>query len=134
MEMPPWHVGHVVHKLMVARTVKMTRDHLADEASVQPMTITNLLKYGRPDQSTLEKVAQVFGCTALDIRNEVERSNQSRSHVVSITPVDQRRRLADRDPAEIDAEQYARRIVRLANSAQTAIYNVIRAFEEAYGL
>lgn len=128
--MPPWHVGHVIQKLMGATAKRMKRDELATKAGVQPMTITNLLRRGRPDQDTLEKVAKVFGCTADDIRHEADRSNQ---RSVPLPIADQRRRATDRDPVEVEAEQYARRLVRLSDSAQTAIFNTIRAFEAAFG-
>jgi len=132
MELPPWHVGHVVRKLMLAHVPEITRTELAAKSGKRPMTITHLLKTGRSDDETIEAVAQVFNLTALELRQEVERSNQ-RSQVVSLA-AEQRRRASDREPNEVEAEQYLRRLMRLSNSAQTAIFNTIRAFEEAIGL
>jgi transcriptional regulator with XRE-family HTH domain len=133
--MPPWHVGHVIKKLMLAAQPKeITRTELAERSGKRPMTITHLLKGGKYDDGTIEAVCRVLGVTKAELYAEVERSNARGSNVVSMHPAEQKRRLSDRDQHEIDADQYARRLLRLANSAQTAIYNAIRAFEEAYGL
>ena len=71
-----------------------------------------------------------------DLHEELRRSNAWRTSKVLPLPVGEphHRRITDRDPEQVDADQYARRILRLANSAQTAIYNIIRAFEEVSGL
>lgn len=131
---PPWHVGHVVWKLMLAHQPdEMTRGELSEHAKVRPMTITHMLRTGRSEDDTVEKVAHVFGLTALELKQEAERANQQRTAILALA-ADQRRRATDRDPGEIEAEQYARRLVRLTNAAQTAIFNTIRAFEEAFGI
>ena len=124
---PPWHIGHVVWKLMLAHEAEeIQRGELAERADVRPMTITHMLRTGRSDDATVEKVARVFGCTALELKQEVERSNQ---HPISAPIGEQRRRVTDRDPLDVDAEQYARRLVRLPHDVQGAIFMAIRAFE-----
>lgn len=135
VDMPPWHVGHVLAKLMLARRPEeMTNKELAQRAGKRPTTISHLLRGGKYDDDTLESVCKVLGVTKAEVYSEVERSNARGSNVVPMHPTEQKRRLSDRDQHEIDAEQYVRRLLRLANSAQTAIFNAIRAFEEAYGL
>jgi hypothetical protein len=128
MEIPPWHVGHVVKKLMLAHTPKeMKRKELAKRAGIgSEMTITNMIRYGRSDDATIEKVAAVFGLTAHKLRDDAARANQE---VLAVAPEEQRRRATDRPQAEVDAEQYARRLMRLTESAQNAIFFTIRAFE-----
>lgn len=135
MDMPPWHIGHVIKKLMMAREPEITRTQLATRAGKRPMTITHLLKGGKSDPETIDAVCAVLEVSPADLYMEVERSNAGRpSNVFTMQTGEPRRRVMDRDPQEVDAEQYARRLLRLANSAQTAVYNAIRAFEEAYGL
>lgn len=130
MEIPPWHLGHVVRKLMEAQNLNVSS--LAEKARVKTNTISNLLRGGEFKDGTLEKVATVLKTTALEIRQECDRSNAA--HEPLPGGVALARRATDRDPEEVDAQQYARRILRLPNSASTAIFNMIRAFEEALGL
>lgn len=134
-DMPPWHVGHVLKKLMLARDPEMTRQELAARSGKRPMTITNLLKGGTYEDETLTAVCVVLDVTKAELYAEVDRSNAARSsNVIPLPSGELRRRTSDRDPFEIEADQYARRLLRLSNSAQTALYNAIRAFEEAFGL
>jgi hypothetical protein len=131
MDIPQWHVGHVVWKLMLAQEPEeMTRGELAEKSGRRPMTITHMLRTGRSDDDTVEDVARVFGLTAFDLKQEVQLSNQR----AIVTPdAEPRRRASDRDPLDVEAEQYVRRLQRLTDAAQTAIFNTIRAFESALG-
>lgn len=126
--MPPWHVGHVVKKLMLAhQPSKLLRGQLAKATGLQPGTISHLLDTGRSEDDTVQRIAEVFGFNAFDLRQEVERSNQR-----GVTEGgDFRRRSTDRNQDEQDADAYARRLVQLSLSAQTAIFTTIRAFEAA---
>jgi hypothetical protein len=125
---PPWHVGHVVYKLMIANEGdEMTRGDLAERADLRPMTITHMLRTGRSEDDTIEAVARVFGCTALELKQEVQRANQGA--VAAVPAGEQRRRASDRPQEDVDAEQFARRMMRLSESAQNAIFMTIRAFE-----
>jgi transcriptional regulator with XRE-family HTH domain len=132
MEMPPWHIGHVIRKLMMVRDPELTRTRLAELAQVRPMTITHMLKGGTSDPDTLEAVCRVLGVSEIDIKSEVQRSNAGSTNLLQMPNAEQRRRLTDRDQLEIDAEQYARRLLRLQQTPQMVVYNTIRAFEEAY--
>lgn len=137
MEMPPWHVGHVIRKVMEAQRPEVKRTPLAKKAGLRPMTITHLLKTGRSEGDTIDKVCDVLNISPAAVLAEAERAN-TRSNVIPLTlstiAEQQRRRASDRDLDDQEAEQFARRVLRLAVSAQTVIYNAIRAFEEAYGL
>lgn len=136
MEMPPWHVGHVIRKVMEARRPEVKRTPLAKKAGVRPMTVTHLLKTGRSEGDTIEKVCDALDISPAVVLAEAERAS-GRGNVLLLPPLltaeQQRRRSSDRDPETQEAEQFARRVLRLAVSAQTVIYNAIRAFEEAYG-
>ena len=120
--------------MLAARPKEITRTELAERSGKRPMTITHLLKGGKYDDDTIEAVCRVLNVTKAEVYAEVERSNGLPSNVFPLRPTEQKRRATDREAQEIEAEQYARRLLRLANSAQTAVYNAIRAFEEAYGL
>jgi hypothetical protein len=133
MDIPPWHVGHVLRKLMQDPVPEITRAKLAETAHVDPMTVTNILKGGNYEHPTLEAICRALGVTVADVMLDVDRSNNGRTHSTIQFPA-QRRRLMDRDQATIDAEQYARRIGRLPSSVQTAVFTMIRAYEEVLGL
>lgn len=133
MEMPPWHVGHVIRKLMEARDPELGRTELAQRAKLRPMTVTNLLRGGRHDEGTLRKVCDVLDVSPGAVQIEVERSNAGRvGSPLAINNLIHRRRDADRDEATREAEMTARRMLRLPSHAQSAIHLIIRAFEEAY--
>lgn len=124
--LPPWHVGHVVWKLMLAHEPKeMQRGELAIRAKLRPMTVTHLLRTGRSEDDTIDAVAKVFGYTALELRQEADRANQR----AEPSGMPKLRRATDRSQDEVDAEQYARRMMRLSEAAQNAIFMTIRAFE-----
>jgi hypothetical protein len=132
MDIPPWHVGHVVKKLMLAHEPEMKRGKLAALAGLGEMTITNMIKFGRSENTSLEKVARVFEVTALAIREDAERANQGQLGELNAS-TERKRRASDRDPTEVEAEMYMRRMQKLPRDAQNVILLAIRAFESAFG-
>lgn len=138
MSIPPWQMGDVLRKIMLARTPPLDGSTLAKLAQKRRSTISNLLRNGRYDLDTIEAVCRVLGVDQVAIQEEIRNSNAWRTGAQVIpmptTEGAPKRRASDREPDQIDADQYARRILRLPNSAQVAIYNAIRAFEEILGL
>src|SRR4051812_7747047 len=104
MPMPPWHIGHVVRKIMEARRPRLTRTSLAQKAGKRPNTITNLLQGGRSDEDTIQAVCKVLNCDKSELYAEVERSNAGGAQLRAVSTAASR----ERSPESIDADQYAR--------------------------
>lgn len=133
MDIPPWHIGHVIKKVMQSRDPEVTRGKLAEDADVDPMTITNMLRGGNYERETLEAICRALEISPAEVQIDLDRSNAGRAGatILQHPTTEARRRAADREQQVIDAEQYARRIIRLPVSARISIYAAISAFEEA---
>lgn len=116
--------GDVIYHWMRER--KWTRARLAKESGVRRNTITDLINDNvDPKDGTIDKVLKALDHTEDELR---DLCNQMNGRTANIYRHPGSR---DRDDDKDEGVQYGRRISKLPEVAQIAIFNTVRAFELA---
>lgn len=128
-----FHIGDAILKIMTARGY--TRAQLAKESGHRRNTIGDLIaQASETEPATIEDVLRVLNVDRAYVEALVQRMNGQGQKVTQMRPPDIRERAIDKDPVKREAAEYGLRIASLPLDAQMAIFNIIRALENAYGL
>lgn len=127
-----FHIGDAILKIMNARG--MNRARLAKASGHRRNTIGALIaQAAETEPATIENVLRVLHVDRAFVEAMVQRMNGQSQKITQIRPPEIREREIDKDPIKREAAEFGLRIATLPSDARMAIYNVIRAFEHAFG-